>query len=123
MSELDVRPTSAGGAALRDFVATTRRWTGGQGELAPAGSNVCRAVVVADLATAGWAMVVLGMRWPCSGLVCEATTVGGRPTLLLVWTLACVLAAVVLAVGTGGLERAGAGQLAALTLTTVLGAV
>jgi hypothetical protein len=43
--------------------------------------------------------------------------------LLLVWTMACVLVAAVVASGTGGMVRAGAGQLAALALTTVLGVV
>jgi hypothetical protein len=111
------------GDALGDFVAATRRWTGVQVELAPELSAVCRAVVVADLAVGGWAMVVLGMKWSCAGFVCAATTLGGRPALLLVWTMACVLVAAVVASSTGGMVRAGAGQLAALALTTVLGVV
>lgn len=111
------------GDALENFVAATRRWSGVQVELAPEVSAVCRAVAVADLAAGGWAMVVLGMKWPCAGFVCGATTLGGRPALLLVWAMTCVLAAAVLASVTGGMVRAGAGQLAALTLTTVLGAV
>ena len=109
--------------ALGDFVATTRRWTGVQIELAPEVSAVCRTVAVANLATCGWAMVVLGMRWPCTGFLCTATTFGGRPALLLGWTIACALAAVILSVSTHGMVRVGAGQMAALVLTTLLGAI
>ena len=123
MGERDVLPVGGpGDDALGAFVATTRRWSRVQVELAPEVSNVCRAVAVADLAVSGWAMVVLGMRWPCSGLLCGLSTLGGRPALLLVVAAGCVLATAVLAAVTGGLVRAGAGQLAALTLTTVIGA-
>jgi hypothetical protein len=123
MGEREALAVRTDGAALRDFVGSTGPWTGVQVELAPEVTAVGRIVAVANLATAGWALVVLGAGWACSGLLCAATTMGGRPALLLGWSLACALAAADLASGTRGLQRVDAGQLAALVLITVLGAV
>ena len=82
---------------------------------------MCRAVAVADLAVSGWAMVVLGMRWPCSGFLCGLVDPRRPARAAARRRGGCVLATAVLAAVTGGLARAGAGQLAALTLTTVIG--
>jgi hypothetical protein len=61
--------------------------------------------------------------WPCSGFLCALSALGGRPALLLALTGAYVLVTALLAAVTGGLARAGGGQLAALTLTAAVGMV
>src|SRR4051812_42550172 len=99
--------------ALGRFVASTRPWGRVQVGLAPEVPAACWALAMANLAVSGWALVVLGTGWRCSGFLCAATSLGGRPALLLVLSAGGVLATAVLAALTGGLSRAGGGQLAA----------
>ena len=108
---------------LGAFVASTTPWTRVQAPLAPGLTTAFRCVALADLIVGGWAATVLALGWSCSGFLCGLSTLGGRPALLLGLTAGCVLATVLLAVVTGGLVRAGGGQLAALTVTAGVGVV
>jgi hypothetical protein len=112
-----------GADALGAFVASTRRWSSVQVPLAPGLSAAFGGVAVADGLVGGWAATVLAAGWPCSGFLCELSTLGGRPTLLLAVTAGCLLVTALLAAVTGGLARAGGGQLTALTLTAAVGVV
>jgi hypothetical protein len=129
MSERDpvpVRPAGgageAGGDALRAFVASTRGLGRVQVPLEPEVSAAFRLVALLNLLVGGWAATVLAERWPCSGVLCRLSSLGGRPALLLALTGGCLLVMLALAVPTGGMSRAGGGQLAALTLASTVGA-
>ena len=109
--------------ALGAFVASTSPWGRVQVPLSPRLSAAFLGVALTNLIVgAGAATVLVGGR-PRSGFFYELSTLGGRPGLLLALTGGCVLATALLAAVTGGLARAGGGQLAALTLTATVGVV
>lgn len=109
------------GDALGAFVASTRPHGRVQVELTPeVSAGFCVAGVV-ELGVAGWAATVLLEGWSCSRFLCALSTLGGRPVPLLALMVGCMLVTVVLAALTAGFTRAGGGQLAVLTLTSVVG--
>lgn len=112
---------SPGGDVLSAFVASTRPLGRTQVALPPGVSAVCWGVALVDVMVGGWAAILLQNGWTCSGFLCALSTLGGRPSLLLTLSVGCVLATLLLAALTGGLVRAGGGQLAALVLTSVVG--
>jgi hypothetical protein len=127
MRGTEVAAVQPGGGGEDDvlgaFVASTRPWGRAQVPLAPEVTAAVWAISVVDVLAGAWAVTVLVAGWSCAGFLCSLSTWGGRPVLLLGLTGGCVLATIVLAVLTGGLTRAGGGQLAALVLTAVVGVV
>lgn len=121
MGENHVVRAEPGTDALAVFVASTSRWAAVPVPLTVRLSTTVWAVALVNLAVAGWAVTVLAAGWSCSWFLCRLSTLGGRPSLQLALAGGCVLAIVVLAVATGGLTRAGGGQLAALTSTALVG--
>jgi hypothetical protein len=123
----DIVPIPPGGApggdALGAFVSSVRPWSRVPVPLPPGLATAVGAVALVNLVVGGWAVTVLMAGWSCTGFLCAMSTLGGRPALLLALTAGCVLATVLLAASTGGLARAGGGQLAALALTSTVGVV
>lgn len=106
---------------LGAFLESTRPWGRVQVPLEPEVTAAFWAITVLDVLAGAWATTVLAAGWACSGFLCALSTWGGRPALLLALTGACVLATIVLAAPTGGLVRAGGGQLTVLTLNGMVG--
>ena len=123
MGENQVVRAEPGTDALAVFVASTSRWAGVPVPLGSRLSTTAWVVALLNLAAGGWAVAVLVAGWSCSWFICRLSTLGGRPGLQLALAGGCVLATVALAVATGGLTRAGGGQLAVLTSTALVGVV
>ena len=103
------------------FVDTTRPWDREPVSLPVRVTAAAWSIAGANVLVGCWAAAVLTRFWPCAGLVCSLTTLGGRPGLLLALTSLCILTTTGAALLTGGLARADAWQLAVLLLAAVVG--
>jgi hypothetical protein len=107
--------------ALTAYVESARPWAREQVPLPVDVTAVLWTIVVANVLLEGWAVAVLTGVRRCDGFLCSLTTLGGRPWLLLVLSGCCLLSLVSAAAVTGGLTRAGGGQLAVLVVAALTG--
>jgi hypothetical protein len=119
----DDQPASIETDALQDYLAPATPWTATPVGLALNVTLTLWGLLGTDVVVSGWLIGVNADAFPCSGMLCSASTFGEHPTLTLILAAASSLALLILSVLTRGFTEGSRRTLAAACVSAIVAVV